>query len=101
MNNRLELHNILESIVGPNIYYQPPESVKLKYPCVIYKRTAIDLDHADDHNYTKKNRYTITIITKSPDFIFGETLLDSIPYCTFDRNYVVDNLQHDVYSVYY
>ena len=44
---RLELHRILNDIPGVRgVYYQPPESLKLKYPAIIYSRSRIEIGRA-------------------------------------------------------
>ena len=40
MKTRYELHEFLCEILGSrNVYFQPPESVKMKYPAIVYERT--------------------------------------------------------------
>ena len=37
MANRLDLQALLEDLLGSrNVYYQPPESVKMNYPAIVY-----------------------------------------------------------------
>lgn len=98
---RLDLHYILCDILGSgHVYFQPPESVKLKYPCVIYKLDDMDMNYADDLVYTHKRQYTITFIDKDPDSLVHEKIL-KMPYCAFERYYAADNLNHWVYTLYY
>ena len=52
MNNRLMLHEKLVELVGnQNVYFQPPASVKLSYPCVIYSIGNGDAKHANNKVY--------------------------------------------------
>ena len=52
MANRLELQAIFEDLRGSqNVYFQPPESIKLKYPAIVYSRSDIQNEHADDSVY--------------------------------------------------
>ena len=52
MDNRLELQAKLEAVIGnKNVYFQPPASIKLTYPCVIYSIGSGEANHADDKVY--------------------------------------------------
>lgn len=99
--DRLSLHNKLIQILGSNhVYFQPPSSIRLNYPCIIYKRDAEDTFYADDIKYYGMKRYMITVVDKDPDSIIPDKMLQ-FPYCSFTSHYTVDNLNHDVYSLYY
>ena len=101
MASRHKLHDELIKALGNNrVYFQPPESVKLKYPCIIYKRATGFERNADDESYLMRIRYTITLIDPNPDSQIIEKIR-RIHYCAFDRHYVADNLNHDVFNVYY
>ena len=102
MDRRLELHEKLCEILGSrNVYVQPPETVKLQYPCIIYSLSNIDVKHADDKIYTHRNRYMVMVVCKSPDDKTHENLMYELPYCSFDRAYAADNLNHRVLTLYY
>ena len=101
MDRRLQLQNLLTKILGSsNVYFQPPPSVKLKYPCIIYHRTGINQIKADNISYIKHIRYTITLIGSSPESDIIDKIL-SIPHCSYDRFFTSDGLNHDVFSLYY
>ena len=99
MGQRLDLQRLLE-IITTNVYFQPPTNVQLKYPCIIYKRDFADTKFADNEPYTYKRRYMVTIIDQDPDSeIPGKVA--ALPMSIFNRFYTVDNLNHDVYNVYF
>ena len=99
MDLRLELHNLLLEIAG-HAYFQPPESVKLIYPCIVYHHSANSTQFADDKPYQIAKRYTATVIDRDPDSkIPGEMAL--LPMCTLDRTYTASNLNHWVFNIYY
>lgn len=101
MGNRLDLHEELVEILGSRyVYFQPPETVKILYPCIIYWINDIDTKHADNKSYINVKRYTITIIDKDPDSMIPDKLL-TMSLCTFDRFYTADNLNHWVFNLYY
>jgi hypothetical protein len=99
MARRLQLHQLLESFVA-NVYFQPPTNIQLKYPCIIYKRDYANTKFADDVSYDHVIRYAITVIDQDPDSEIPEKVA-SLPMSLFNRFYTVDNLNHDVYSVYF
>lgn len=109
MNRRLQLQSFLETAKGlainpitrrPAVYFQPPPSVKLVYPCIIYVLDKIDTKHADDKPYLNKKGYSVTIIDKDPDSEIPD-MLSTMPLSRFDRAYTADNLNHWVFSLFY
>lgn len=98
---RLELHEQLVDILGSrNVYFQPKENVTLSYPCIVYKRDYADTKFADNNVYLRKKRYQVTVIDRDPDSDIPEKVAQ-LPMCLFDRFYVADNLNHDIYNLYY
>lgn len=102
MNRRLELSNKLRTLIGnSNIYYQPPASVEIKYPCVIYNMGKGSTKHANDSVYNYVHSYELKFIFKKPNEMIVKKVLKSLTLCSFDRVYVSDNLYHYVFNVYY
>ncbi len=99
-DKRIQLHNELTSIVK-HCYFQPPESVKLIYPCIVYELEDIDVNYANNDKYLKCRRYSLTLIGKDPDTEYIDKILDNFKYCRFDREYIVDGLIHDTFDLYY
>lgn len=108
MDKRLQLHdvlrNILRSVVNDEskiyVYYDPPEGVKMSYPCIVYNRSRIDTDYADNEPYTLTKRYQVTVIYKDPDSPLPDKIA-MLPKCRFDQTFTTDNLHHDVYTIVY
>ena len=101
MHNRLDLHELLCEVLGSrNVYYSPPESVKIKYPAIVYSRSDIDNKFANDSVYKQSHVYSITVIDDDPDSEIVERM-SLIPRCKFDRHFVSDNLNHDTFTIYY
>ena len=101
MGSRLELQNLLESILGSrNVYYQPPESIKIKYPAIIYSRNNIDNNFADDVVYMQNHTYQIIVIDANPDSEIVNKI-SKLPMCRYNRHYTSDNLNHDVFILNY
>ncbi len=101
MSKRLELQQLLENILGSrNVYFQPPESIKLSFPAIIYKRSSSFDTFADDLRYRNKIQYMVTVIDKNPDSNITGRVME-IPMTTLSRSYVANNLNHDVFTLYY
>lgn len=101
MGSRLSLHNILITI--PTVkaaYFQPPENLKLEFPCIVYKKDNEDTRFANNDAYLSRNRYLITVIDYSPESSIPEGL-KIFKYCSFNRQFVQNNLNHYVYTLYY
>lgn len=98
---RLDLQSFLETLKGDrNVYFQPPASVKMNYPAIVYKLADINNLNADNLSYLQGVAYQVTYITKNPDDVMIKTL-SKLQYCNFDRHFNADNLNHYVYTLYY
>lgn len=98
---RLELQALFEELLGSrNVYFQPPESRKMGYPCILYERSGARTDSADNLGYRRLNRYTVTVIDEDPDSAIPEKV-SGLRYCAFDRRYKADRLNHDVFTLYF
>lgn len=101
LERRLELDSILRGILGSdNCYFQPPESVKLRYPCIVYTRVSGDTQYADNIPYSFRTFYKVIYIDQDPD---NEVIMElaKLPYCRMGRHYTANNLNHDTFSIYY
>ena len=102
MASRLNLHEELCALLGSrNVYFQPPESVKLKYPCIVYSRVGADTEYADDKVYTMTYQYTIQTISVDPDNDMARIVAMHFPMCRYMRRFVIDSLYHDNLNLYY
>ena len=101
MVRRLKLHEVLCEVLGSkSVYYNPPESVKMNYPAIVYSRKTIDNLYADSSVYGQSCAYEITVIDGDPDSeIVGK--VSRLPTCRFDRHFVSDNLNHDTFTLYF
>ena len=99
MRPRNELKDILEAICQ-NVYFQPPETIKMKYPCIVYSLERIEATHANNKPYALNNRYGLTYITRNPDDANRHEIA-MLPMCSFERAYTADNLHHYTYRLYF
>lgn len=101
MASGLDLHEILCGVLNSrSCYFQPPSSVRMQYPAIRYSIKDVDKRSADDIAYRKLPCYELILIDKNPDSEFIGKLLD-LPYCSYDRHYESDNLNHDVFTLYF
>lgn len=101
MASRLKLQTELEELLGTkNVYYSPPASLKMQYPAIVYSRSDIDNAHANNSVYKQEFAYEITVIDRNPDSEIVKKV-SRLPRCRFNRHYPSDNLNHDVFTIYY
>lgn len=101
MDRRPDLQTRLEEILGSkNVYYQPPETTKMQYDAIRYSRKDIQTRYANNKMYSSKTCYEIILIARNPDSSVIKQLME-LPYCSYDRHYYSDNLNHDVFTLYY
>ena len=101
MHDRQELHEVLCNILGSrNVYFQPPESIKMKYPAIVYSLNDISNKHGDNLPYTQSISYSVTVIDKNPDNKIVVSI-SKLPFCRFNRHFTYDNLNHYVFTLYY
>ena len=101
MASRLQLQTELEELLGSkNVYYQPPASVRMKYPAIVYSLSNMNNIPANNGPYLVDKTYELILIDKNPDSVFLDKLIQS-PFCRFSRQYTSDNLNHFVFNVTY
>lgn len=101
MDRRVRLHEVLCGILDSrNVYYQPPNGLMMRYPAIVYKREEIKTDFADGGVYRKDIGYMVTVIDKNPDSEIVKRMSE-LRFCRFVRHYTADNLNHDVFIIYY
>ena len=70
------------------------------YPCIIYQRDDAFTSHADNVPYSYIQRYQVTYIDRNPDSLIPGKI-GRLPLCAYDRFFRADNLNHDVFTLYY
>ena len=102
MARRLQLHEKFCTILGTrNVYFQPPESLKIKYDAIVYKVANRDTLKADDSLYNGRTGYEVQFITRDPDSTIPDLILGSFLYVYHERSFTIDNLHHEVFRIYY
>lgn len=101
MGTRLELQTLLETTLGSrNVYFQPPASVRMQYPAIVYSRKDIENTFANNGVYLQALAYELTVIDEDPDSEIVMTV-SKLPMCSFDRHYTADNLNHYVFKLFF
>jgi len=96
---RLELHSLLKTLTE-NVYFQPPETVKMVYPCIVYERSSSSTKFADDIPFIHDKRYQVTVIDRNPDSPIPDKVA-KLPKCVHNRHFRADNLNNDVFVIYF
>lgn len=101
VSRRLQLHELFCEILGTRyVYFQPPESVRMNYPAIVYGLDDIENTYADGEAYLSTRRYAVTVIDEDPDNLIVDKIA-LLPMCRFSRHYEKDNLNHDVFELYF
>lgn len=97
-----DLDDILLELLGEGVhrYFQPPPSLQIKYPCVVYEISSGNSQYADNHLYIYENRYTLTYLTRHANDSNNEKI-QTLQKCRFDRRYCSNGLYHNVYDLYF
>jgi len=99
-DGRLRLHEKLCNVIGSDhVYYEPPENLKLVYPCIVYFRETYDPLHANNGKYRVWPRYRITYISTTVDDSILDDLLYEFTYIRHTNHFVAEKLHHDVYEL--
>lgn len=102
MASRLNLHEELCEILGTrNVYFQPPESVRMQYDAIRYSLAGKDLMRANNRVYRNTNQYDGVVITSNPDSIVPDAILNHFEMVSFGNPYTADNLYHYPFTLYY
>lgn len=99
MGSRLKLQEELENLLGTrNVYFQPPPSLKMKYPCIVYEKARLNTQFADNKPYKIDKVYYVTCIDDDPDSELPDKLAN-FPLSVHQRYYVSDNLYHNQFRI--
>lgn len=97
---RIALHEKLCEVLGSrHVYYDPPPTVSMRYPAIVYEKSAIDTTRADNGRYLGRAVYKTTLIRKDDDDDILDRLLD-LEYCSFAASFTSEGLHHDVLNIY-
>lgn len=72
----------------------------MQYPAIVYKRDPARTNHADNRPYSIRMKYEVTLISRNPDDSIRQGLME-VESSTHISFFVADNLNHDVFSIYF
>lgn len=102
MRSRIDLHNKLIALLeSSHAYFQPPESVKMIYPCFVYFRNTDYTARANNRLYGYQHAYHLTYITDDSETNMPCLVLNTFPMSSQGRPFVSDNLYHFPFDIYY
>ena len=99
MDSRLNLQKEFLKLCN-NVYFQPPATVTLKYPAIVYSLRDFGNSHADDGVYRQNRSYNVVVIDRNPESTVAEAV-SKMQSCRFDRFYAADGLNHFAFSLFY
>jgi hypothetical protein len=98
--DREVLHSKLARFVDfSRIYFQPPASVHLSYPCFVYSMRDYDVRNANNKPYIGHAWYDVMYITRDPDDPVIRAL-SMTPGFNFGRWFAADDLNHYAFTYY-
>lgn len=98
---RYELQAKLKEIIGNNnVYFQPPETLKMSYPCIVYELSKHQDRHANNGLYGFHSQYQITLIDRNPDSPTKDAL-HGLPLTSLSSTFTMDGLNHFVFTTYF
>lgn len=100
MTTRIDVQNMLEELIGSrNVYFQPPSSMRIDYPCIVYSIKSVDNKYANNDIYKQDYFYELILVDSNPDSEYFHKLCKN-PNCRFRNTYISDNLNHFVFNFY-
>lgn len=96
---RLRFREKLLKYLDCKLYFQPPENLKLEYPCAIYSIANWPARNADNRIYFRKKQYRVVVIDKSPDSRLAQSLSE-MPNSVFEKHYIFENLHHYSFTIF-
>lgn len=99
---RIQLHELLKGLDESirEVYFQPPNGLKMLYPCLVYEVDGANVLHADNRPHRTDTRYAITVIDRNPDSPIPQKVAN-LPLSAFNRAFTADDLNHYVYNLYF
>jgi hypothetical protein len=105
VQRRLDLHALLLATSGldeDHVHFQPPTGMQMDFTggVITYSRSRAAEQFADNLPYRSAQGYTVTVIHKDPDNDI-RVKVAALPYCSYDRGYANDGLNHDVFTLFF
>jgi hypothetical protein len=72
----------------------------MRYPAIVYQLDMAITRFASNLPYSYLKRYQVTVIDQDPDSAIPDKIA-GLPLSQFQRRFQADNLNHDVFVVYF
>lgn len=72
----------------------------MEYPAIVYKRETASTEFAGNDPYRYTKRYQVTVIDRNPDSEIPDKVA-AMPMCVHNRFFTANNLNHDVFVLYF
>jgi hypothetical protein len=72
----------------------------MQYPCIVYQRYNALTTFANNLPFRRVKRYQVTVIDLDPDSPIPDEVA-KLPMCVHNRFFVANNLNHDVFNLYF
>lgn len=96
---RVELQELLKEYCD-TVYFQPPSSIRINYPCIVYNRSTDYINRANDKLYMQEKMYRVTVMDKNPDSDIADRLQE-LPWAVIISRDVIDNIYQTTLNIYY
>ena len=96
---RVELQELLKEYCD-TVYFQPPSSIRINYPCIVYNRSTDYINRANNSLYVKEKLYRVTVMDKNPDSDIADRLQE-LPWAVIISRDVIDNIYQTTLNIYY
>ena len=98
MSKRKKLDARLKKILS-TVYYQPPDKLMMKYPCIVYSRNRTNPFFADNNKYVRNETYRVTVIDENPDSVYADAV-DQMVEARWVNSFSTQGLHHFVFDIY-
>lgn len=98
-DRRPQFQLVLEAVL-PKVYFQPPSNVTMEYPCIVYELAPGRSEYANNMPYMYVQQYEVKLIGRSPQPEKFHQLA-FLPRSKHSHSYVAENLNHDVFLIYF
>ena len=105
MDRRYDLHDELVSLGDKfgvrKVLFQPPPTVQMEYPAIVYTRKSTYTTNADNRTYKSDRFYQIQVIDPNPDTPLIDAILNNFQMIKHVNNFKNNNLNYDMFDLYY
>lgn len=91
----------LKEIGVPNVYIDPPENIRMAYPCARVRLNIPRSRYADNKVHIFTPSWEIIYMSYEPDDEFLIKIMDAFKMISANRHYTSDGLHHYPFILYY